>query len=126
MGEWEPVPLDKTEKHLGASKVTMARFVREARSAVHENPLHRRQELVDEAEVEAARPGPLDRLGEGARSVPFLVRRGGRYVPARDNELARSERRRNWGRLGLRYRAELIPRGVDPPRQHCAPRRASP
>ena len=54
MGEPELIPLKEAAKRLGVSKVTMARLVREGRFAVYENPLDRRQKLVDAAEVEAA------------------------------------------------------------------------
>ena len=56
------IPLKEAARRLGVSKVTMARLVREGRFAVYENPLDRRQKLVDAAEVaEATRPRPIGR-----------------------------------------------------------------
>ncbi len=66
MGERALVPLNEAARRLGVSKVTMARLVREGRFAVYENPLDRRQKLVDAEEVEAAtRPRLLHRQVEG-------------------------------------------------------------
>ena len=66
MGERDLIPLNEAARRLGVSKVTMARLVREGRFAVYENPLDRRQKLVDAAEVEATtRPRLLERRGEG-------------------------------------------------------------
>ena len=48
------IPLAEARRRLGISKVTMARLVKERRFAVYENPLDRRQKLVEWAEVEAA------------------------------------------------------------------------
>jgi hypothetical protein len=46
--------LGKARERLGVSKVTMARLVREGRFKIYQNPLDRRQKLVDEAELERA------------------------------------------------------------------------
>ena len=55
------IPLAEARRRLDVSKVTMARLVKEGRFPIYENPLDRRQKLVDWAEVEAAtrpqRPG---------------------------------------------------------------------
>ena len=56
----ELIPLNEAARRLGLSKMTMARLVKEGRFLVYENPLDRRQKLVDIAEIEAAvRPRPL-------------------------------------------------------------------
>ena len=66
MGERDLIPLNEAARRLGVSKVTMARLVREGRFAVYENPLDRRQKLVDAAEVEAAtRPRLIAPRGDG-------------------------------------------------------------
>ncbi len=60
MCERELIPVGEAAKRLGVSKVTMARLVREGRFTVYDNPLDRRQKLVEAAEVEAAtRPRPI-------------------------------------------------------------------
>ena len=48
------IPLAEARRRLGVSKPTMARLAKEGRFPVYENPLDRRQKLVDWAEVEAA------------------------------------------------------------------------
>ena len=65
MGERTLIPLHEARRRLGVSKVTMARLVKEGRFTVYENPLDRRQKLVDEAEVGAAvRPRPMRPAGK--------------------------------------------------------------
>lgn len=60
MSERRLIPLKTARERLGVSKVTMARLVKEGRFTVYQNPLDRRQKLVDEAELDAAlRPTPL-------------------------------------------------------------------
>jgi excisionase family DNA binding protein len=54
MGEQELIPLNEAAKRLGISKMTMARLVKEGRFAIYENPLDRRQKLVEATEIEAA------------------------------------------------------------------------
>ena len=51
MAEPMLIPLSEAAKRLGVSKMTMARLVKEGRFAIYENPLDRRQKLVDEQEV---------------------------------------------------------------------------
>jgi predicted DNA-binding protein (UPF0251 family) len=54
MSEPELIPLNEAARRLEVSKMTMARLVREGRFTVYENPLDRRQKLVDAREVAAA------------------------------------------------------------------------
>ena len=62
MPERELVPLMEAAKRLGVSRMTMNRLVREGRFTIYENPLDRRQRLIDVAELaEAARPVPESR-----------------------------------------------------------------
>ena len=57
MGERRLIPLKQAREQLGISKVTMARLVKERRFIVYENPLDRRQKLVDPDElINAVRP----------------------------------------------------------------------
>ncbi len=57
MGEQRLIPLKEAREQLGISKVTMARLVKERRFKVYENPLDRRQKLVDPVELSnAVRP----------------------------------------------------------------------
>ena len=67
-GRSELITLGEAARRLGVSRVTMSRLVREGRFTVYENPLDRRQKLVEAAEVEeAVRPRPIQRAqgGEG-------------------------------------------------------------
>lgn len=51
------ITLAEARARLRISKVTMARLVKEGRFTIYDNPLDRRQKLVDEREVtEVARP----------------------------------------------------------------------
>lgn len=51
------ISLKVARERLGISKVTMARLVKERRFKVYENPLDRRQKLVDPVELtNAVRP----------------------------------------------------------------------
>ena len=53
------IPLRAARERLGISKATMARLVKEGRFTVYENPLDRRQKLVDVDELEqTVRPQP--------------------------------------------------------------------
>ncbi len=54
MAERRLIPLNEVRTRLGVSKVTMARLVKEGRFSIYENPLDRRQKLVDEDEVTAS------------------------------------------------------------------------
>ncbi len=54
MGEQRLIPLKLAREQLGISKVTMARLVKERRFTVYENPLDRRQKLVDPDELRRA------------------------------------------------------------------------
>lgn len=57
MGERRLIPLKEARELLGVSKVTMARLVKERRFRVYDNPLDRRQKLVDPDELhDAVRP----------------------------------------------------------------------
>ena len=61
MYERRLIPLRMARERLGVSKATMARLVKEGRFTIYDNPLDRRQKLVDEAELEATvRPQPRD------------------------------------------------------------------
>jgi excisionase family DNA binding protein len=51
-------------RRLGISNTTMRRLVREGRLTVHENPLDKRQKLVDASEVDRLRV-PLENSAEG-------------------------------------------------------------
>jgi len=51
MDELKLIPLNEAAKLLGISKMTIARLVREGKFSIYENPLDRRQKLVDEQEV---------------------------------------------------------------------------
>jgi len=60
LGEQRLIPLKQAREQLGISKVTMARLVKERRFKVYENPLDRRQKLVDPDELsDAVRPQAL-------------------------------------------------------------------
>jgi predicted DNA-binding protein (UPF0251 family) len=50
----ELIPLNEAAKRLGVSKMTMARLVKQGSFTIFENPLDRRQKLVDAGEVAAA------------------------------------------------------------------------
>jgi len=54
LGERRLIPLKQARELLGISKVTMARLVKERRFRVYENPLDRRQKLVDLDELQQA------------------------------------------------------------------------
>ncbi len=54
MGKQRLIPLKQAREQLGISKVTMARLVKERRFKVYENPLDRRQKLVDPDELTSA------------------------------------------------------------------------
>jgi predicted DNA-binding protein (UPF0251 family) len=57
--ELELIPLNEAARRLDVSKMTMARLVREGRFTVYENPLDRRQKLVDAREVASLKPTPI-------------------------------------------------------------------
>ena len=60
MGEPTLIPMHEAAERFGISRMTMSRLAKQGRFTVYENPLDRRQKLVDPAEVEAAlRPRPL-------------------------------------------------------------------
>lgn len=54
MGNQRLIPLKDARARLGVSKVKMARLVKEGRFVVYENPLDRRQKLVDLDEITSA------------------------------------------------------------------------
>ncbi len=57
MGKPELIPLNEAASRLGISKMTMARLVKEGRFTIYENPLDRRQKLVDAGDiVDAIKP----------------------------------------------------------------------
>jgi len=59
LGEQRLIPLREARERFGISKATMARLVKERRFEVYENPLDRRQKLVDLDELSnAVRPRP--------------------------------------------------------------------
>ena len=60
MQDQKLIPLNEAARRLGVSKMTMARLVKDGRFTVYENPLDRRQKLVDETEVTVAvKPRPI-------------------------------------------------------------------
>ena len=64
--ERQLITLGEARERLGVSKVTMARLVKEGRFTVYDNPLDRREKLVEEREVlEAVRPRPTRQTREG-------------------------------------------------------------
>ena len=65
MAERELIPMREAAARLGISRMTMSRLVKQGRFTVYENPLDRREKLVEFAEVrEAVKPQPL-RSAEG-------------------------------------------------------------
>ena len=63
----ELIPLREARQRLGISKTTMSRLVRERWFTLYENPLDRRERLVDWEEVQRVmRPRPL--VEEDARA----------------------------------------------------------
>ena len=53
------IPMLEAARRLGVSKLTMRRIVRESGLTTYDNPLDKRQRLLDAAEVErVARPRP--------------------------------------------------------------------
>jgi hypothetical protein len=59
LGEQRLIPLREARERFGISKATMARLVKEQCFRVYENPLDRRQKLVDLDELSnAVRPRP--------------------------------------------------------------------
>ena len=54
------IPLTEARARLGVSKPTMTRLLRDGHFTLYENPLDKRQKLVDEEEVETLRhPRPV-------------------------------------------------------------------
>lgn len=49
------ITLGEARQRLGVSKPTMARLMKEQRFTLYENPLDKRQKLVNEDEIEAAK-----------------------------------------------------------------------
>lgn len=63
----ELIPLREARQRLGISKTTMTRLVKEGQFTLYENPLDRRERLVDWEEVQRVmRPRPL--VDEDARA----------------------------------------------------------
>jgi len=61
------ITLLEARQRLGVSRVTMTRLVKEGRFSLYENPLDRRQRLVDEDELERARePRRIAPMGKAA------------------------------------------------------------
>ena len=57
------IPLRAARERLGVSKATMARLVKEGCFTIYDNPLDRRQKLVDTSELEQTiRPRPRPAL----------------------------------------------------------------
>lgn len=66
MGERKLIPMHEAAQRLGISRMTMSRLVKQGWLTVYENPLDRREKLVDETELaEAVRPRPLRPAAEG-------------------------------------------------------------
>lgn len=60
MAERTLIPLVEAAERLGVSRMTLSRLAKDSRFTIYENPVDRRQKLVDEAEVrEALRPRPM-------------------------------------------------------------------
>ena len=55
------IPLTEARARLGVSKPTMSRLLRDGHFTLYENPLDKRQKLVDKEEVEALRQPRLAR-----------------------------------------------------------------
>ena len=69
LGELRLIPLKEARERFGISKATMARLVKEQRFRVYENPLDRRQKLVDLDELSnAVRPHPTSVEPDVARA----------------------------------------------------------
>ncbi len=69
MQEPELIPLKQAREILGVSHTTMARLVKEGRFAIYQNPLDRRQKLVDMREVRSfAMPQPV--ASESGKRTP--------------------------------------------------------
>jgi predicted DNA-binding protein (UPF0251 family) len=66
----ELIPLKEAAQRLGVSKMTMARLVKEGRFKIYENPLDKREKLVEAREVQdVARPrllSPEEQMGKAA------------------------------------------------------------
>ena len=63
MDERRLIPLRAARERLGVSKATMARLVKEGCFTIYDNPLDRRQKLVDTSELEQTlRPRPRPTL----------------------------------------------------------------
>ncbi len=52
MAEPELIPLKEAALRLGVSKMTMARLVREGKFRIYENPLDKREKLVEAQQVQ--------------------------------------------------------------------------
>ncbi len=60
MQERKLIPMQEAARRLRISRMTMSRLAKQNRFTVYENPLDRREKLVDAAEVEeAVRPRPI-------------------------------------------------------------------
>ncbi len=60
MQDRELIPMHEAARRLGISRMTMSRLAKQGRFTIYENPLDRREKLVDAAEVEeAVRPRPI-------------------------------------------------------------------
>ncbi|MFW6075251.1 MAG: helix-turn-helix transcriptional regulator [Chloroflexota bacterium] len=81
MSERPLIPLKQAREILGVSHTTMARLVKEGRFRIYQNPLDRRQKLVDRGEIEAfAAPIPFSEEDgahqldpEAAASAPVVA-----------------------------------------------------
>lgn len=70
MTEPELIPLKEAAQRLGISKMTMARFVKEGRFRLYENPLDKREKLVEAEQVQqAARPRLLAQVEQVSKKA---------------------------------------------------------
>lgn len=60
----ELIPMGEAARRLGISRMTMSRLLKQGRFTIYENPLDRREKLVDAAEVtKAVQPRPIRPAG---------------------------------------------------------------
>lgn len=63
------ITLVEARQKLGVSRVTMTRLVKEGRLPLYENPLDRRQKLVDEDDLASAREPRLIESGQSEKKL---------------------------------------------------------
>lgn len=81
----ELIPLKDARDMLGVSHTTMARLVKEGRFTIYQNPLDRRQKLVDVAEIrQFATPAPIPRISDSEEAEERPVPPPRRRLPEDD------------------------------------------